>query len=97
MQEERPAPLHLLHHIRAGFVDQPAQMRQYRLRKRRSLRNVGVYLRLAHAGSVKHALRSPSSAPHLKTVKFFPVENLSTHTKQMTSCRQKSADELCSA
>ena len=66
VQEERPTPLHLFHHIRAGFMDQPAQMRQHRLGKRRCLRDIGVDLwvrpLLAHDSSLH--IPSPGRAPH---------------------------------
>ena len=59
MQEEWPAPLHLFDNIRAGFMDQPAQMRQHRLRKRRRLRNISIDIRiqiwLVHESSLHKA------------------------------------------
>jgi hypothetical protein len=66
MQEERSAPLHLLHDIRARYMNQVTEMPEDRLREGRRLRNVGidawVQLGFAHDSSVQsHSL--PETAP----------------------------------
>ena len=66
MQEERSAPLHLLHNIRARLMNQVTEMPEDRLREGRRLRNVGidawVQLGFAHDSSVQsHSL--PETAP----------------------------------